>query len=77
MLPMKKAKGTQQPIIRPILRWRPERVSGMPVFREMRPFAAEMPIARFHENEKPYLRLRATVFPTASHNVVIVCEAFH
>lgn len=49
----------QHPIIRPILRCRPERDSGIPVLRETRPFAAEIPLARFHENEKPYLRFRA------------------
>jgi hypothetical protein len=49
----RKAKGTQHPVARPILRWRPERVSGMPVLRDMRPFIPEIPIARFHENEKP------------------------
>jgi len=64
-LPMKNAKGMQHPIIRPILRCRPERDIGMPVLREMRPFAAEMPDARFHENEKPYLCLRAMCGPYA------------
>jgi hypothetical protein len=49
----------QHPIIRPILRCRPERDSGMPVLREIRAFIAEIPVARFQENEKPYLRLRA------------------
>jgi len=57
-LPMKNAKGMQHPVIRPILCCRPERDSGIPVLREMRPFAVEMPVARFHENDKPYLRLR-------------------
>jgi hypothetical protein len=38
-------------------RWRPERVSGMPIARESRPLAAERPIARFHEKLKPYVRL--------------------
>jgi hypothetical protein len=33
----------------------------MPVWREIRAFAAEIPVARFHENEKPYLRLRAII----------------
>jgi len=28
------------------------------VNRESRPFAEEIPVARFHENEKPYRRLR-------------------
>ena len=39
--------------MRPILRCRPERVSGTPSFRESRPLAAESPVARFQENEKP------------------------
>lgn len=59
MLPINNAKAMQHPVIRPNLRCRPERVSGIPIWREMRPFAAEMPVARFHEKEKPYLRLRA------------------
>ena len=37
----------------PSLRCLPERVSGMPVLRAMRRFAAVMPSARFHENVRP------------------------
>jgi len=56
------ANGTQQPSARPTLRCRPDRDSGTPIFRDSFPFAADNPIARFHENEKPYfLRLRAIV----------------
>lgn len=51
--------GTQHPKARPIARCRPDRVRGMPIFRDKRPLAAEMPSARLHENEKPcFLRLR-------------------
>ena len=45
-----------QPIIRPILRCLPDRVSGMPIFRERRPLAADSPVARLHENETPGIR---------------------
>lgn len=49
-------KPIQHPINLPIFRWRPARVSGMPIVRESRAFAAEMPTARFHENDKPGIR---------------------
>jgi hypothetical protein len=52
-MPRKKAIGTQQPAALPTFRWRPDLVSGMPVARDIRPFAAEIPRARFAENEKP------------------------
>ena len=51
--PTNTASGTQHPAARPILRCRPERVSGMPVFLDIFPFIPEMPVARFQENEKP------------------------
>jgi hypothetical protein len=51
--PQKRASGTQQPKARPTLRWRPWRVKGMPILREILPFAAEMPNALFQEKEKP------------------------
>lgn len=41
------------PSQRPSLRWRPERVSGMPVARETRCFARVTPSARFQENVRP------------------------
>lgn len=46
--------GTHHPKARPIFRWRPERVKGIPVWREILLFMPEMPTARFHEKEKPY-----------------------
>ena len=57
--PTKSTKNTQQPSIRPSFRCRPERVRGMPVRRDSRALAAEIPRARFQENDKPYLRRRA------------------
>jgi hypothetical protein len=45
---------TQQPSIRPSLRCRPERVSGIPICLESLDLAAEMPSARFQEKENPY-----------------------
>jgi hypothetical protein len=45
--------GIRHPTIRPIFCCLPDRVSGMPIFRESFPFADERPVARFHENEKP------------------------
>ena len=41
---------------RPIFRWRPDLVRGTPSFRESFLLAAESPVARFQENEKPYFR---------------------
>ena len=35
------------------LRWRPDRVSGIPLARESLPFAAERPTARFQEKLNP------------------------
>lgn len=60
---MKIAKGTQQPIMRPIFRCLPERVSGTPIFRDSFPFAAERPLALFHDHEVPNLRRRAMLAP--------------
>jgi hypothetical protein len=45
--------GTQQPMAFPILRCRPDRVNGMPICLDNFPFAAEIPKARFQENDKP------------------------
>jgi hypothetical protein len=50
----RQARITQQPIARPTFRCLPERVSGIPMAREIFPFAEEMPSARFQENENPY-----------------------
>ena len=44
----------QQPMALPIFLCLPERVSGIPMAREILPFAEDIPSARFHENEKPY-----------------------
>ncbi len=45
--------GMQQPMARPNFLCRPDRVSGIPIFLEILPFAPEIPRARFQENEKP------------------------
>ena len=55
--------GIQHPIPLPIFLWRPERVSGIPSWRESRPLAADRPMARFHENEKPYFLPIAILSP--------------
>ena len=52
--PMNTTRGTQQPNARPAFRCRPERVRGIPICLDILPFIAETPMARFHENEKPY-----------------------
>jgi hypothetical protein len=52
---------TEQPSIRPIFCWRPDRVSGIPIMREIRPFKADSPLARFHDHEKPKLLRRAII----------------
>jgi hypothetical protein len=49
----KKAAGMQQPRALPTLRCRPDRVSGMPIDREIFDLNAEIPTARFHENDRP------------------------
>ncbi len=43
----------QQPIAWPNLRCLPDRVRGIPIARDIFPFAEEIPSARFQENEKP------------------------
>jgi hypothetical protein len=43
----------QHPTERPIFRWRPERDSGMPIFRDSRAWAWDKPVARFQENDNP------------------------
>jgi len=65
------ATGIQQPIMRPIFRCLPDRVSGIPSCLDNRPFAAESPIARFHYHERPnFFGLRAmTRFPYSRLNV--------
>jgi hypothetical protein len=45
----------------PTLRSIPCRVVGMPVLRANFCFAEEIPIARFHEKENPYVFLRAII----------------
>ena len=55
--------------MRPILRWRPERVSGTPSLRDSLPLAADMPNALFHENEKPNFRIgQSTSWHAASRD---------
>ena len=49
----KKAAGIQQPRALPTLRCLPDRVSGIPIEREIFDLNAEMPTARFHENDRP------------------------
>ena len=51
--PPRPPKNGKPPNSRPSFRSLPERVSGMPIARDMRPLAAERPEARFQENEKP------------------------
>lgn len=59
----------QQPMALPNLRWRPEAVSGTPIFREIFDFAAEIPTARFKENERPGIPfLRAITTPLKMFN---------
>ena len=41
----------------PTLRWRPERVHGMPVDRPILDFADEMPVSRFQEKPPKLGRL--------------------
>lgn len=50
------ANGRQQPMAFPALRCRPLLVSGTPILRDTRALAPEIPVARFQENENPYLR---------------------
>lgn len=58
------AVGTQQPVALPILRWRPERVRGTPMEREILDFAPDKPMARFHENDRPGIPfLRPIIIP--------------
>ena len=54
----------QHPIAAPIFRCLPFRVSGIPICRESRPFAADSPIARFQENDSPGIPV---VRPSAAH----------
>ena len=53
MLMTMKAIVTQHPRHPPALRCLPDFVKGIPVFLEIFDFIPEMPVARFHENEKP------------------------
>jgi len=61
-MPKKNASGTQHPAALPTFRRRPDLVNGMPVTREIFPFAAEIPRARFAENEKPNFLLIESFF---------------
>ncbi len=54
--------------LRPILRSTPDRVRGMPSFREIRDLKPEMPSALFHEKENPNLRGIAEPFLTSVRN---------
>ena len=49
-------KGMQQPIALPTFLWRPDRVNGIPIFREIFPFKADKPLALRHDHENPNLR---------------------
>jgi len=49
----KRLRATQHPMARPNFLCRPDRVKGIPIFREIRLFAPEIPRARFQENENP------------------------
>ena len=55
------AAGMQQPVMRPIFRCRPDRVSGIPICRDSLPFAADSPLALFHDHDKPNFLFRPTV----------------
>jgi len=65
------AAGMQQPVMRPILRCLPDRVRGMPIARDSFPLAAEIPLALFHDQERPNFLLRAT---THSRGVTCACR---
>ena len=43
--------------VRPIFRWRPERVSGIPILRDIRAFAPLIPTKRFHEKPPLFMSL--------------------
>jgi len=47
------AAGSRHPASLPTILWRPERVKGIPIFREIRFFIPEIPTARFQDHEKP------------------------
>ncbi len=53
VLPIKIAAGTQHPNALPTLRWRPERVNGIPIALDTPDLSFVKPIALFHENESP------------------------
>lgn len=68
----KKAAGMQQPRALPTLRCRPDRVSGMPIEREIFDLNAEIPTARFHENESPGMpNLRAIIFISITNKIYV------
>lgn len=68
----KKAAGMQQPRALPTLRCRPDRVSGMPIEREIFDLNAEIPTARFHENESPGIpNLRAMNFTSIANKIYV------
>jgi len=60
-----KAAGTQQPAALPNFFCLPPRVSGTPNLREILPFIADTPVARFHEKDRPGIPflLRPTSVP--------------
>jgi hypothetical protein len=59
--PRNKTIQTKQPRAAPTFRCLPERVSGIPILRESRAFAAEMPINLLQEN--PPLFILAPLCP--------------
>lgn len=63
--------GIMQPIARPILRCLPDFVRGIPSLRDSRPFAADKPDARRHENESPYVFRRRAMGITAPRYLLV------
>ena len=61
-----KTNTIQHPKERPIFRWRPDLVSGIPICRESFPLAAEIPNALFNENDTPGMpRFLRAIFVTS------------
>lgn len=77
-------RTTEQPRALPTLRWRPERVRGIPVALEILVFTPDMPSALFHENENPYffflLMLHAPFYfrgrPTSASTQTAMCNPY-
>jgi hypothetical protein len=65
-----KMTGTRQPMSAPILRCRPDLVKGMPILRESRAFAAEMPKARFQENPPLFIGLFPQILDMRTEGLV-------